>query len=213
MGLSGGYRPPNRWHLTSGNLTEPAGNGREICRWPVRGSTRVRLSWIRLASEKWLVLFSFCGNIGQYKTLAFLLFPFSFIGWSLGGALYSTKIHRWLSLAGIWNFQRIHRPHFVFFFMLCFCHAAVSYCFGILFQEWIWEGTGAEQKRSSGVNFGILEWGIFVGKACMNKREGKRREREVEEERKTERKINSYYETNTTFKQVLEGPDHCISLS
>lgn len=47
----------------------------------------------------------------------------------------------------------------------------------------------------------------------MNKREGKRREREVEEERKTERKINSYYETNTTFKQVLEGPDHCISLS
>lgn len=42
----------------------------------------------------------------------------------------------------------------------------------------------------------------------MNKREGKRREREVEEERKTERKINSYYETNTTFKQVLEGPDH-----
>lgn len=47
----------------------------------------------------------------------------------------------------------------------------------------------------------------------MNRREGKRRRREVEEEREKEGKINSYYETNATFKQVFEGLDHCISLS
>lgn len=143
------------------------------------GARRARLSWTRLASEKRLILFFFDGNVGQYIKLWFS-FPFPFMVWALGGALCLAEIHRWFSAAGIWNFQRTHRSHFIFLFMLCLCPAATSDRFRMLFQEWIGEVTGVEQKRNGWSWFWYFETrGISVGKVviCKQKREKEGRER------------------------------------
>lgn len=143
------------------------------------GTRRARLSWTRLASGKRLVLFFSDGNAGQYIKLWFS-FSFPFTVWALGGALCLAEIHSWFSAAGIWNFQRTHGSHFIFLFMLCLCPAATSDRFRMLFQEWIWEVTGVEQKRSGWSWFWYFGTrGISVGKVVKweQKRGEKGRER------------------------------------
>ena len=96
--------------------------------------------------------------------------------------------------------------------MLCLCPAATSDDFRVLFQEWMWEGTEGEQKRSSWCWFWYFRTrGSSVGKVvcvCVWIRERKREEgREGGGRgRKRGREILSYYETDCMWlKWVLQG--------